>query len=184
MNNQEFNQNEIGRPLDMMKLDKNPEEEQKQGKPAGQHERMEIHSINEPVFALKIQKSCTNELPKVSAFGFLGLKLRQSVVGLSEEEADQCMRIDQTNSELSNDDVILCEPRSLVKKTWRMKNLGTRQWPADTRLVSVTDDLYYEGPRIAIQLKPGEMMDISVKIYVPENINGDNNMKEYILRLY
>jgi hypothetical protein len=158
-------------------LPKNP-------KGVNEYERMQIHSVIEPVYALKIQKSCGGELPKESGFGFLTSRLKQSIAGLTEDEADKCMRIDETYCELSNLDVILCKPRTLVKKTWRIKNLGTRQWPNDTRIVSVTDDLFFEGPRIGQYLKPSDMMDISVKIFIPASTNGNNNIKEYIMRLY
>jgi len=147
-------------------------------------ERKLIHAVSEPVFALKIQKLVGNEIPHQKGFALFTSKLKSSIFGLTEEEADQLMRIDETYSELSNQDVILAKPKSLVKKTWRVKNLGTRQWPRDTRIVSVTDDLYFEGPKINNFLHPGEMMDFSIKIFIPETVNGDNNIKEYILRLY
>ena len=71
----------------------------------------------------------------------------------------------------------------MIKKTWRIKNLGTRRWPKDTRLVSVTENLYFEGPKIKNFLKPGGIMDISVKILIAED-SEDKNIQEFILRMY
>ncbi len=103
---------------------------------------------------------------------------------MSEEEADRLMRIDEAHTELSNQDVILCKPGSVIRKCWRLKNLGSRQWPKDTRLVSVTDHLLFIGPQIHEYLKPGEVMDIGINIYVVPEEASENNIKEYILRLY
>lgn len=146
--------------------------------------RKHIHSVFEPIFALKCQKLVGDELPPESTFSFISSRLKQSVFGMNEDQADQLMRIDETHDEFSNNDVLLCKPNTLVKKTWRMKNLGTKQWPKDTRIVSVTDGLYFEPPKLTSFLKPGEVMDLSIRIYIPESESGSNNIKEYIMRLY
>ena len=137
--------------------------------------RKHIHSVHEPVFALKTQKLVGNEIPHEKGLSFLTGLLKRSVVGLSEEEADQLMRIDETFDEFSNQDVIISKPNCLIKKTWRMKNLGSRAWPADTKIVSVTDQLYFEAPKINNFLKPGEMMDVSIKIYIPKEVDDDDD---------
>ena len=85
--------------------------------------------------------------------------------------------------------MIIAEPGSIIKKTWRIKNLGVRQWPKDVRIVSVTDFLHFEAPKITKCLKPGEMMDLSVIIYIPDDplrpvVQDGNTIKEYILRLF
>ena len=148
-----------------------------------EYERAKIHSVLEPVFATKIKGSVVQELPRQSTLSFLGSKLKHSIIGMNEDEADQLARVDETYSELSNGDVILWKPKTLIKKTWRIKNLGTRRWPKDTRLVSVTENLYFEGPKIKNFLKPGGIMDISVKILIAED-SEDKNIQEFILRMY
>ena len=141
-------------------------------------------SVYKPVFAKKIHKLAGNQLPKTSLFSSFASHLKTSIVGMTEQEADQLMRIDEGHSELSNQDVILAKPGCIIKKCWRLKNLGTRQWPKDTRIVSVTDDLLHVAPKITDYLKAGEMMDIGINIYIPKSENGENNIKEYIMRLY
>ena len=138
----------------------------------------------EPVFASKIHQLAGNEIPNEPLFKLFTSQLKMSFVGMSEEEADKLMRIDETYPELSNNDVILAKPGSVLKKCWRIKNLGSRQWPKDTRIVSVTDNLLFVPPKITNHLKSGEMMDIGINIYIPNSESGENNLKEYIMRLF
>lgn len=137
-----------------------------------------------PVFATKIHKLAGNEIPNEPLFKHFASQIKMSFVGMTEEEADKLMRIDETYPELSNQDVVLAKPGSVIKKCWRLKNLGTKQWPKDTRIVSVTDNLLFVPPRIIDHLKPGEMMDVGINIYIPESELGENNLKEYIMRLF
>ena len=146
--------------------------------------RQSIFSINEPPFARKISKLAENELPKASPFSSFANSIKASFMRMSEEEADRLMRIDEEHLELSNQDVILSKPGCVVKKCWKVKNLGTKQWPKDTRIVSVTEGLLCVPPPLPEFLNPGEMMEIGVNVYIPKTENGDNNIKEYILRLW
>mmetsp|Transcript_23573 Transcript_23573/g.23511 ORF Transcript_23573/g.23511 Transcript_23573/m.23511 type:complete len:118 (+) Transcript_23573:1309-1662(+) len=113
-----------------------------------------------------------------------GSFLRSSIIGMNEVEADQLMRVDEQHPEFSNEDIIVAKPGSVLRKCWRIKNIGSKQWPKDTRLVSVTDGLFFIGPSIKEFLKPGEMMDLGINIYIAPEENGENNIKQYIVRLY
>ena len=72
----------------------------------------------------------------------------------------------------------------MLKKTWKVKNLGSRAWPADSRLVSVTDDLYFYPAEITYFLSPGDIMEIGIRIYIPKDERADDSLKEYIVRMY
>lgn len=125
-----------------------------------------------------------DQLPKVSKFSYFTSAIKNSIVGISEEQADELMRVEDSLIDNSNGDVILAKPGSLVKKTWRVKNLGTRSWPTDTKIVSVTDSLFYHAPSITHNLAPGEVMEISIRIYVPNDECDYDTVKEYIVRLH
>ena len=56
-------------------------------------------------------------------------------------------RIDVSNLELSNEDVIIAKPGTVVRKTWRITNTFNEHWPDDTRVVSVTEGLCFEPPK-------------------------------------
>mmetsp|Transcript_34960 Transcript_34960/g.34637 ORF Transcript_34960/g.34637 Transcript_34960/m.34637 type:complete len:156 (+) Transcript_34960:943-1410(+) len=142
------------------------------------------YDVYESVFARRICKLATEELPRMSPLKTFGSFLKTSFVGMDEEEADQLLRVDEEIIEYSNEDIISVKPGSVVRKCWRVKNIGTRQWPQDTRLVSVTDNLFFIGPQIHQFLKPGEMMDLGINIYINPQEDGDNNIQEYIVRLY
>lgn len=182
VNNQKFQNNVFSNSDENNKLEE--EFEQINKKPKEPKHRAVNQSVYEDPFCKKLSRLVGNELPHESGFSLLTNKLKMSVFGLSEDQADQLMRIDESYPELSNQDVILAKPGSIVKKCWRLKNLGSRQWPKDTRLVSVTDNLFFEGPAITHFLKPGEMMDIGARIFVPDTEQGDSSIKEYILRLF
>lgn len=56
-------------------------------------------------------------------------------------------------------------------------------------MVSVVDHLHFESPKISKFLKPGEMMDLSIIIYIPNDplhpvVEEGNTIKEYIVRLF
>ena len=71
------------------------------------------------------------------------------------------MRIDEEVIINSNMDVLLAKPGCVVKKVWKLKNLGMKKWPNDTRIVSVTDGLYFESPYLKTFASPGEIMDVA-----------------------
>lgn len=125
-----------------------------------------------------------HELPKVSKLSYFTSSIKSSIMGLSEEQADELLRVDESVIENSNQDVILAKPGWLVKKTWRVKNLGTRAWPADTKIVSVTDNLFYHAASVTHNLAPGEVMEISIRIYIPNDERDNDTLKEYIVRPY
>ena len=180
VNNQKFSNNPYNEENKKVEEDV---EEMKNVQQKEPHHRQKQQSVFEPAFSKKNHRLAGNEIPNENKISFFANKLKSSVFGLSEDEADQLMRIDEADAELSNQDVILAKPGTLIKKCWRVKNIGMRQWPKDTRIVSVSDGLYFETPMIHYSLKPGEMMDISVKIYIPEEEPGENALKEYIMRL-
>lgn len=102
VNNQNFDNNVYGAP----------EEGKEEEKMSLQRHslvrfRQRDYSVFEPVFSKKINRVAGHELPRASPFSFIASKLRESVVGLSEEQADQLMRVDETDGELSNQDVVL-----------------------------------------------------------------------------
>lgn len=105
------------------KITSKPHEEEKKS-PKKPRFRQNRFSVYQPVFAKRINNLAGNQLPKVSLFNSFASHLRTSIVGMTEEEADQLMRIDEAHSELSNQDVILAKPGCIVKKCWRIKNLG------------------------------------------------------------
>lgn len=187
VNNQEYKDNEINQVeqsidrISSLVLEEPKEEEKGPKMPRYRNKSYDVHG---EVFARKINLLAGNQLPKVSLFASFASSLKSSIVGMSEQEADTLCRIDEGCPELSNQDVILAKPGCVIRKCWRLKNLGTRQWPKDTRLVSVTDGLFFVGPRITEFLKPGEMMDLGINIYITPQENGENNIKEFILRLY
>lgn len=146
--------------------------------------RLEAGSVHTPVFANKVGKFAGKEMKNEDALMSLANKLKSSVFGLSEEQKDEMMRIDEEIILNSNMDVLLAKPGCVVKKVWRMKNLGMKKWPNDTRIVSVTDGLYFEAPYLKTFASPGEMMEVACKIYVPEEEAGEGEIKEYIMRLY
>jgi len=153
--------------------------------PAGQQKcRKLMQSVFKPTYASRILKSVEDEMPAQTGLSFVALKLSTSLFGLNEEQADQLMRVDETHAELSNQDVILAKPGTVVKKCWRVKNLGLREWPRDTKIVSVTKKLYFDSPELNLFLNPGEVMDIGVKVFVPDDEQDDGAIKEYIMRLY
>lgn len=51
---------------------------------------------------------------------------------MTDEELDQMTRIDVSNLELSNEDVIIAKPGTVVRKTWRITNTFNEHWPDDT----------------------------------------------------
>jgi len=51
---------------------------------------------------------------------------------MSEEELDNMSRIEEEEFELSNSDVILAKPGTIVRKTWRVLNTFNEAWPEDT----------------------------------------------------
>jgi len=140
--------------------------------------------VYEPIFANKVPKMVNHELKSSSGFSIVTSMFKNTIFGFSEEQADQLLRVDEAELELSNGDVILAKPGTLVKKCWRVKNLGTRVWPKDTRIVSVTDYFYFDAPKLESFLRPGEVMDIAIKLYVPEDEPSEDNIKEYICRLF
>lgn len=185
VNNQRFENNFFNKKFEEDKAEMYyPVAEIKKEKKINPKHRQNKWSVYEPVFATKIHQLAGNEIPNEPLFKHFASQIKMSFVGMTEEEADKLMRIDETYPELSNQDVVLAKPGSVIKKCWRLKNLGTKQWPKDTRIVSVTDNLLFVPPRIIDHLKPGEMMDVGINIYIPESELGENNLKEYIMRLF
>lgn len=188
MNNQQFKNNEINRVEESIERISSlvfEEEKKKEIRASPKNKKgSKYNNVYEDVFAKKIKQSAADELPKLSSMKTFGSFLRSSIVGMSEVEADQLMRIDEQHPEFSNEDIIVAKPGSVLRKCWRLKNLGSKQWPKDTRLVSVTDGLFFIGPSIKEFLKPGEMMDLGINIYIVPEENGENNIKQYIVRLY
>lgn len=68
-------------------------------------------------------------------------------MALSDEEKDQLTQLETDDLSKSNDDCILAVPGSLVAKTWRIRNKSSNILPRDTRIVSVTQGLCFEGPQ-------------------------------------
>ena len=166
---------------------KGEDEEEKVEKKAPnkrKHNRMKYQCVFQPPFLLKMPINVDKEVKKNSAFSIFSSKIKNSIFGMNEEDADRLMRVDETELDLSNQDVILAKPGWLVKKTWRIKNLGIKEWPKDSKIVSVTEGLYYHPPKITSLLKPGEVMDIGIRIYIPKEEKDEGNLKEYIMRLY
>lgn len=96
---------------------------------------------------------------------------------LTEEEKDQMSRIDEETFELSNGDVILARPGCVIRKTWRIVNTAHSSWPDDTRIVSVTKGLCMETPDIIHKsLLPNGILDVSIKIFVPDEAPAKNHM--------
>jgi hypothetical protein len=180
VNNQEFENNMFADPV----MREDPPKANRPSVAKKPRFRQQRYSVYEPVFAKKINQLVGNELQKESIFTGIANHLKQSFIGMTEQEADQLMRIDESHMELSNQDVIVAKPGTVVKKCWRLKNLGTRTWPKDTRIVSVTDNLLFCPPRIMEFLKPGEMMEIGVNFLIPTDTPDNNDIKEYIMRLY
>lgn len=58
------------------------------------------------------------------------------------------MRVAEDPFEMSNQDVILATPNSVVRKTWLVTNTSDEPWPEDTKVVSVTEGLCFEAPEI------------------------------------
>ncbi len=83
------------------------------------------------------------------------------------------MKVDDQEFELSNNDVILAKPGTVVRKTWRVKNAFEEMWDPETKVVSVTEGLNFEGPELKFP-SPGNRMDLSVKIYIPESAPEEN----------
>lgn len=81
--------------------------------PKHRHKRQNVY---EPVYAVKINKLAGNELPSESPFSFLANKIKTSLMGLTEEQADQLSRVDESYPEMSNLDVIIAKPGSVIKK--------------------------------------------------------------------
>ena len=50
--------------------------------------------------------------------------------------------------ELSNEDLITAKPGTIVRKTWRVINTFSEHWPEDTKIVSVTEGLCFEAPKV------------------------------------
>jgi len=96
--------------------------------------------------------------------------IKQSIVQkqMTDEELDRMTRIDDSQLELSNEDLITAKPGTVVRKTWRVINTVSEFWPEDTKLVSVTEGLCFDAPKVHFP-SPGGKMDISVKIWIPEN---------------
>ena len=77
----------------------------------------------------------------------------------------------------------MAKPGTIVWKTWRVINKFNEFWPDDTKLVSVTEGLCFESPKILLP-SPGGKLDVSVKIWVPENSPKEGFVHQYIMRLY
>jgi len=85
----------------------------------------------------------------------------------------------------SNSDVIVGTPGSIVYKTWRIKNTWDRSFPEDTKIVSVTKGLYVETPnRLPGPITPGTVLDVSLKIFIPDDTPPQDHMIMYVLRLF
>ena len=102
---------------------------------------------------------------------------------MSEEELDNMTRIEEDEFELSNSDVILAKPDTVIRKTWRVTNTFNDVWPEDTKIVSVTEGLCFEAPKVQLP-SPGGKMDISVKIWIPGNAPKQDYVFQYIMRFY
>ena len=148
------------------------------------HKRMKYQWVYHPPFLTKMPINVDKEVQKHSTFSIFSSKIKNSIFGMNGEDADRLMRVDETELDLSNQDVILAKPGWLVKKSWRIKNIGIKEWPKGTKIVSVTDGLFYHPPKITNLLRPGEVMDIGIRIYIPKEEKDEGNLKEYIMRLY
>ena len=73
-------------------------------------------SVYQTSHSILLSSSAREELPKVSTFSYFADSIKRSIIGLSEEEADKLLRVDESQIELSNQDVILAKPGWLVKK--------------------------------------------------------------------
>ena len=93
------------------------------------------------------------------------------------------VRVEEADYELSNGDVILAKPGTVIRKTWRIRNMTEEPWEPDTRIVSVTEGLCFEAPEMKFPT-PGNKMDISVKIYIPDNSPRQDFIFQYIMRLF
>ena len=67
------------------------------------------------------------------------------------------------------------EKEEAFTKTWRMRNAGSADWPADTALVFVSGEQMTEAAKVEIgAVKAGEDVDISVDMVAP---NADGSYK-------
>ena len=81
----------------------------------------------------------------------------------------------------SNSDVIVAKPGSVIRKTWRIKNSCNEDWPDDSRIVSVTQGLNMEVPKILYKrMEPGDEYEVSIKIWVPEVGCEEGSLVQYI----
>lgn len=113
VNNQPFRNHVLVKKEEQKKEEELPIPVKKALQPKHRHKRQ---SVYEPTFTIKINKLAGNELPNQSPFSFLASKLKQSLVGLTEEQADQLLRVDESHPEMSNLDVILAKPGAVIKK--------------------------------------------------------------------
>ena len=128
-----------------------------------------------------------NVPPGKAKGGLQGLfnSIAKKVTAPTEEEKDRYTRIEQGILAYSNDDIMTARPGCLIRKVWRITNVSGSKFPSDTRIVSVTKGLQFEYPTIQPQkLGHGHSIDLSMKMYIPENEPLEPSIKQYILRLF
>ena len=111
--------------------------------------------------------------------------LGKSIMSKTDEEKDLMMWILEDDYMKSNSDVIVAKPGSVIRKTWRIKNSCNEDWPDDSRIVSVTQGLNMEVPKILYKrMEPGDEYEVSIKIWVPEVGCEEGSLVQYISWLY
>ena len=142
--------------------------------------------VHQPVEAQLIYPGVPTENKKKGILKVFS-DIKSSIVGavMSEQEKDAMSRIDEQEFELSNSDVILARPGCLIRKTWRIVNISQTTWPSDTRIASVTPGLCHETmDKIYHEVHPNGIVDISVRIFIPDDVPPQNHIFQYIMRLY